>query len=65
MTPANILLAVDLLGSLVTKVMQYQASIRQAIAEGRDLTDSELDAMSIAAGQELELARRRIEALKK
>lgn len=61
---ANILLAVDLITGLSKRIMAYRDSIRTARAEGRDLTDSELDALSEEAGQALELARARIEAVK-
>lgn len=64
MTLGNIILAADLIHSLFQRAMQYQATIKTALAENRDLTDAELDALAKDTGLELELARKRIMALK-
>lgn len=65
MTLGNIILAADLIHSLFQRAMKYQETIKTALAENRDLTDAELDALANETGLELELARKRILALKK
>lgn len=63
MTPANILLAVDLMMALSRKFMAYREAIAAARAQDRDLTDSELDALADAAEQTLELNKKRLESM--
>jgi hypothetical protein len=61
---ANIFLAMDLITGLVQRISAYSQMISKARAENRDITEAELDALAEAAGQALELARKRIEAMK-
>lgn len=63
MTPANILLAVDLMMALSRKFIAYREAISAARAQDRDLTDSELDALADAAEQTLELNKKRLESM--
>ena len=65
MTPANILLAMELMMTLSNRLLAYRDAIASARAQNRDLTDSELDALADAAEQTLELNRQRLEAMKK
>lgn len=65
MTPANILLAIDLMMALSRKFIAYRDAVASARAQNRDLSDSELDALADAAEQTLELNRKRLEAMQK
>lgn len=64
MTLANVLLAADMVNLLLQRAMKFQAVLKQAASENRDLTDEELDAMADQAGTSLDLARRRLEGLR-
>jgi hypothetical protein len=64
MNPANILMAVDLIAALAQRIGAYSAAVEKARAEGRDLSDAELDALAAQAGQAIELARARVAAIK-
>jgi hypothetical protein len=64
MNPVNLFMALDLLTELTQRVMAYSALIQKARSENRDLTDDELTSISTQAGLALELAHKRIAALK-
>lgn len=65
MTPANIMLAIDLMISLSKRFIAYRDAIDSARAQNRDLTDSELDALADATDQTIELNRKRLQAMQK
>lgn len=65
MTPANILLAIELMMTLAKRFAAYRDAVNEATAKGGDIDDPKLESLAEECGQTLELNRKRLEAMQK